>query len=388
MSRKIEKQLARCHNIDDLRREAARRLPFPVFDFVDGGAEDEAALRRNRSGFDRYTLVPRTFVDVSKIDLSTTVLGTRLDMPLVIAPMGLPRVVHHTGELSLVQAAERYGVAYALSSAASYAIEDVAKAAKGPKWFQIYIWKDRDLLRDFITRCRDSGYTALCLTVDVPVVGNRERDLRNGLSIPPKLGLAALVDMLRKPAWLWHFRTKPPITLANLVGRIDGDTSMGSLSRYTEEQFDKTVSWDDMAWIMEQWGGPFAIKGILRPEDARRAAELGCDGIVVSNHGGRQLDHAPAPIDILPEIVAAVEGKAEVILDGGVRRGTDILKVLALGARACMIGRPFLYGLAAGAKAGVERAFEIFASELRRDMMLAGCPDITSLGSDLVRLHD
>ena len=378
------RRLARCHNIADLRSAAARRLPFPIFDFAEGGAEDERTLERNRTGFDRYLLMPRVLEDVSEIDLHTTVLGTEIALPVIVAPMGMPALFHHSGEDSLVPAAARHGTVFTSSAMASRSIEEVAALSDGPKWFQLYVWKDRALLEDFIARCRTGGYDALCLTVDVPRTGNRERDVRNRLTFPPKPTLAGLADMLLKPGWLWHLKTKPPVLPQNLAGRAGGN-DIGDLARYTAEQLDKAVTWETAAWLREHWDGKLLIKGVLRADDARRAAEAGFDGIIVSNHGGRQLDQVPAPIEVLAEIVEAVDGRAEVILDGGVRRGTDVLKALALGAKACMAGRPFLYGLAAGAGAGVDRAFDILAEEIGRDMMLAGCPTIDSIGPDLVR---
>ncbi|MFQ5774832.1 MAG: alpha-hydroxy acid oxidase [Kiloniellaceae bacterium] len=370
--------------MDDLRTAAARRLPFPIFDFADGAAEDERTLERNRAGFERYVLMPRILQDVSEIDLSTTVLGSEIALPVIVSPMGMPALFHHTGEDSLVPAAAKHGTIFTSSAMASRPIEHVAALSGAPKWFQVYVWKDRAVLEDFIERCRSAGYAALCLTVDVPMVGNRERDVRNRLTFPPRPSVAGVVDILRKPQWLWHLKTKPPVLPVNLAGRGAGD-DIGELTRYTEEQLDKSVTWQTAAWMRERWAGKFLIKGVLRADDARRAVDAGFDGIIVSNHGGRQLDQLPGSIEVLADIVAAVDGQAEVILDGGVRRGTDVLKALALGAKACMAGRPFVYGLAAGAAAGVERAFEIFAAEIRRDMMLAGCPTIASIGPDLVR---
>ncbi len=376
---------AQCHNIDELRSLAARKVPKLLFDFIDGGAEDEVTLRRSSTGFEQYQLVPHNFVDVSEIDISTVVMGRKIAAPLIVSPTGLPKLFHHTGEESLVPAAGLHDIPYTLSSAASTSIEGVGNLSSGPKWFQIYVWKDRAIVRDFIERCKLSGFSALCLTVDVPVTGNRERDVRNGLAMPLKPTLPMVLDMLRKPAWLYHAVRNPTPTLANLLNRVEGNTSSADLARYTEEQLDKSVSWDDAAQMKEQWGGPLAIKGVLRAEDASRAAEMGFDAIIVSNHGGRQLDHAPAPIDVLPEIVAAVDGRAQVILDGGIRRGTDVLKALSLGATACMAGRPYLYGLGAGGRAGVERAMEILKAEIRRDLMLLGCAKVSNLGPQYLR---
>jgi len=381
------RRLARCHNIDDLRRAAKRRLPYPVFDFLDGGAEDERTLRRNRTGFDRYLLAPRMLRDVSQIDTATTVLGAPSALPLIVAPTGLPALFHHSGEDALVPAAAGHGTIFTTSNMASRSIEEVAALSEGPKWFQLYLWKDRAIIEDFVARCRNAGYDALCVTVDLPITGNRERDLRNRLTFPVRPTLGGLADILRKPGWLWNFKTRRAPLPANLAGHVSS-TDMGELSRFAQDQLSQAMTWDTAAWLREIWPGKLAIKGVLRADDAKRAVAAGFDGIVVSNHGGRQLDQAPAAIEVLEEIVAAVEGKAEVILDGGVRRGTDVLKALALGATACMAGRPFLYGLAAGGREGVERAFEILAGEIRRAMMLAGCPTLASLDPGLLRRAD
>jgi len=385
MTTTASKALAACHNIDELRSLAARRVPKLLFDFIDGGAEDEVTLRRSSSGFSDYQLVPHNFVDVSEIDISTEVMGRKIDAPLIVSPTGLAKLFHHTGEESLAPAAGVHNIPYTMSSASSTSIEGVGNLTSGPKWFQIYVWKDRAIVRDFIDRCKGAGFSALCLTVDVPITGNRERDVRNGLAMPLKMTPAIAFDMLRKPAWLYNAITHPMPTLANLVDRAEGDTSMANLSRYTEEQLDKAISWDDAAEIKEQWDGPLGIKGVLRAEDADRAAEMGFDAVIISNHGGRQLDHAPAPIDVLPEIAEAVDGRCQIILDGGVRRGTDVLKALCLGATACMAGRPYLFGLGAGGQAGVERAMEILKGEIHRDLMLLGCAKVTDLGPQFLR---
>ena len=384
MTGRTERRLARCHNIEDLRQAAQRRLPSLLFDFLDGGAEDERTLRRNRSGFDRYLLAPRVLRDVSKVDTAATVLGAPVSLPVIVAPTGMPALFHHSGEDALVPAAARHGAIFTTSNIASRTIEEVAALGDGPKWFQLYLWKDRALSEEFVARCRVAGYDALCVTVDLPMTGNRERDLRNRLAFPLRPSLRGLADILRKPGWLWDFKTKRSPLPANLAGHVAGK-DIGELARFSRTQMSQAMTWDIADWLREIWPGKLLIKGVLRTDDAQRAAEAGFDGIIVSNHGGRQLDQAPAPIEVLAEIVAAVDGKAEVILDGGIRRGTDVLKALALGAKACMTGRPFLYGLAAGGPAGVERAFEIFAAEIRRDMMLAGCPTIDDIGPDLVR---
>ena len=379
--------VAECHNIDDLRSLAARKVPKMIFDFIDGGAEDEFTLRRSSDGFNSYQLVPHNFVDVSEINIATDVLGRAVDAPLIVSPMGLQKLFYYKGEEAMVPAAGNHNIPFTLSSASSTSIEGVGNLSGGPKWFQIYAWKDPEIVREFIDRCKGAGFSALCLTIDVPITGNRERDVRNGFGLPLKLTPGMVLNLLSKPAWLYHAKRNPMPTLANLVDRGEGDTSVANLARYTEEQLDKAISWDGAAKMKEQWGGPLGIKGVLRAEDAARAAEMGFDAVIVSNHGGRQLDHAPAPTDVLPEIVEAVDGRCQVILDGGVRRGTDVLKALCLGATACMAGRPYLYGLAAGGQAGAERAMEILKGEIRRDMMLLGCADVKDLGPQYLRQH-
>lgn len=380
------RRLGRCHSIADLRRVAKRRLPRAVFDYADGGAEDEVTERRNSEAFQDYELLPHALVDVSEVDLATTVLGQPIALPLILAPTGLTRLFHYQGELAVARAAARAGTVYTLSALASSSIEEVAAAADGPRWFQIYVWRDRGLVEEFFGRCRAHGYGALCLTVDVPVLGRRERDLRSGMTIPPHLTLGTILDAGLRPHWWWRFLTSPRITMANVAGRGEaGRSNVTALGTYINSQFDPSVTWDDLAWMLKQWDGPFAVKGILRPEDARRAVDLGVQGIIVSNHGGRQLDHVPAAIEALPAIVDAVGDRAEVILDGGVRRGSDVLKALALGARACMIGRAALYGLGAGGQRGVEHALSLLRGEIQRSLALAGCRSVQDLDRSFVR---
>ena len=379
-------RLARCHSIADLRRLAMRRLPRAVFDYADGAAEDEVTARRNEAAFEDYDLLPRVLRDVSSVDLSTTVLGTPVSMPVLLAPTGMTRLFHHDGEAAAARAAHRAGVVYALSSLSTVSIEDLAEASDGPRWFQIYVWKDRELVREFFGRCRAAGYDALMLTADMPVLGQRERDLRNGMTIPPSLTLGSAFDAALHPSWWWNFLAKPRIGFANVADKGDaGRVALTALWTYINTQFDPSVTWDDLEWMIGEWNGAFAVKGILDPEDAARAASLGAQGIVVSNHGGRQLDHAPAALDALPAVVDAVAGRAEVILDGGVRRGADVAKALALGARACAIGRAYLYGIGAGGEQGVDRALELLRTELRRALALLGCPSVNDLGPEHVR---
>ena len=380
------RRLARSHSIADLRRLAKRRLPRAVFDYADGAAEDEVTARRNEAAFEDYELLPRVLRDVSSVDLSTTVLGTPVSMPVMLAPTGMTRLFHHDGETAAARAAHRAGVVYTLSSLSTVSIEDLAAASDGPRWFQIYVWKDRGLVREFFDRCRAAGYDALMLTVDMPVLGQRERDLRNGMTIPPSLTLGSALDAALHPSWWWNFLTKPRIGFANVAGKGDaGHGDLTALWTYINTQFDPSVTWRDLEWMIGEWNGAFAVKGVLDPEDAARAASLGARGIVVSNHGGRQLDHSPTSLDALPAVVEAVAGRAEVILDGGVRRGADVAKALALGARACAIGRAYLYGIGAGGEQGVDRALELLRTELRRALALLGCPSVTALGPEHVR---
>ena len=381
----MSKILSRCHSIADLRRAAQRRLPKSVFGYLDGAAEDEVTLQRNQADFGRYELLPHFLVDVGNIDLSTRVLGADLGVPYLLAPTGMSRLFHHAGELAVARAAAKANTLYSLSSVATTSIEDVAGVGAGPKMLQLYVWRDRGILKDFIQRARDSGYTALCLTVDLPQAGQRERDLKNGFTVPPQIRLSNIVDTLLRPDWLLDFLSNPRMKLENVRTHATAASSLFSVIEYTTSQFDPTLTWDDMAWMIEEWGGPFAIKGILTVEDARRALETGVSALILSNHGGRQLDHAPSPISVLPEVVDALGGEVEIILDGGIRRGTDVLKALCLGASAVMVGRAYLYGLGAGGEAGVDHALSLLGSEIRRNMALLGCPSVQQLGGKYVR---
>jgi len=384
----------RAYCIADLRRMAKRRLPRGPFDYMDGAAEDEVALRRNSAGFADYRVVGHTLRDVSEIDTSHTILGTPSALPILCSPTGFGRLFHHDGERAVARAAAEAGLIYTLSTLGTVSIEDVAAAApSGHRWFQLYVWKDRAIASDLIARARSSGYETLVLTVDTPVAGRRERDYRNGFTIPPTVGLKTLLDGARKPSWWYGFMTTEPLDFAVVSRYTPGGTGPGGVMGYINSQFDQTLSWDDAAAIRDEWaerpsegGTPrFVIKGVQCVEDARMAAEIGADGIMLSNHGGRQLDHAVAPIDLLPEVVDAVGGRTEVIVDGGIRRGTDILKALALGADACSIGRAYLFGLGAGGQAGVTRAFQMLEAELRVAMTLAGCRTTKEIDSAAIR---
>ena len=379
------KTLSRCHSIADLRRAAKRRLPKAVFGYLDGAAEDEVTLHRNQADFGRYELLPHFLVDVGNIDLSTRALGADLDLPFMLAPTGMSRLFHSSGEKSVARAAHKAGTLYSLSSVSTVSIEDVARVSAGPKMLQLYVWRDRGILKDFIQRAKAAGYTALCLTVDLPQAGQRERDLKNGFTVPPQIRLSNILDTMLRPAWLLDFLTSPRMKLENVQTHTHAAQNLFSVIDYTTAQFDPTLTWDDMAWMIDEWGGPFAIKGILTVDDARRAVETGVSAVILSNHGGRQLDHAPSPISVLPEVVQALGDEVEIILDGGIRRGTDVIKALCLGAHAVMVGRAYLFGLGAGGEAGVARALALLSAEIRRNMALLGCPSVRQLGHQYVR---
>lgn len=375
-------RLDRAINIDDLRDRARRRLPTPLFHYIDGGSEDETNVVGNVSAFDRARLVPEYLVDVADIDLKTTVFGRELEMPLFLSPTGMTRLFHHEGEIAVARAAALAGTAYSLSTLGATTIEDVAAVSNGPKCFQIYVMRDRGLTREFIQRCKDANFDALALTVDVPVPSKREREIRYGFNLPPKLTAASLPGFARRPGWLYRYLTTPTPILANVAHRIgQGSTDNSSLIQYVADQFDPSVTWADVEWMIAEWGKPFAIKGILSPADARRAVDIGASAVMVSNHGGRQLDGALSAFEALGPIVDEVGGACEIILDGGIRRGTHVLKALARGATACSTGRPYLWGLAAGGEAGVSRALAILKEEIRLNLGLLGCRKVSEVGA-------
>ncbi len=373
-------QLSRCFNIDDLRSLAKKRLPASLFGYIDGGSDDEQTLRGNISAFDHYGLMQRALVDVSSIDLSTTVLGKKIDWPVLCAPTGMSRMFHHDGERAVAREAAKSGTFYSLSTLSTTSIEDVGAETSGPKMFQVYVHRDRELSREFVQRAKTSGFDALCLTVDLPAHGNRERDLRTGMTLPPKLTLKSILDVLIHPAWVYHYLTTESIELANVAHKIrEGSGEVSNLLQYVSKQFDPTVTWEDAQWMKSLWDGPFVLKGIMSVEDAKRAVDIGASAIVISNHGGRQLDSSPATIEMLPSIADAVGGQIEIILDSGIRRGTHVLKALALGANACMVGRSYLYGLAAGGQPGVARALQLLRTEIELDMKLMGCRNLSEV---------
>jgi L-lactate dehydrogenase (cytochrome) len=371
-----DERVQRCGTIAELRAAAQRGVPRVMFDFVDGAANDEVTSRRNREDFAGLEIVPRVLVDVSGVDIRTTVLGHPIDVPLLGAPMGLNGLVHHHGEAGIARAMHDAGTVHALAAMASYSIEEIAAEAPGPTWLQMYIWRDRGLVRELVERARAVGFLALVVTVDVPRAAGRDRDRRNGFALPPRVTLRSLAGGMIRPRWSAQFIRHPRMTTASIVGHGGGTDDPVGITAYVNGQFDPTADWDDLAWFRELWEGPLVVKGILGAADARRAVSAGADAVIVSNHGGRQLDHAPSTIRALGPIVDAIGSDAEVYLDGGVRRGSDVLKAVALGARACMIGRPLVYGLGAGGEAGARRAVAILEQELRTAMALAGCPSL------------
>jgi len=379
-------QINNCHNIDDFRTMAKSRIPAPLFHYIDGGADDESTLRRDTSAYDEHDLIPDGLADVASIDLSATILGQKVSSPLFLAPTGMNRLFHHDGERATSRAAEKYGCYYSLSTLSSVSIEEIGTLTSSPKMFQIYIHKDRGLTYEFIERCKRAKFTSLCLTIDTIVAGNRERDLRTGMTMPPKFTPSSLVSFAIHPRWVFNYFTHERFKLANLESKTKkGSKESLSVIDYINSQFDTNLCWEDAQKVVEAWRGPFAIKGVMSIEDAKRAVDIGASAIMISNHGGRQLDCSPAPFDLLSDIVDAVGGKTEIICDGGIRRGTHVLKALALGANACSMGRPYLYGLAAAGQAGVEAVLSRFEAELKRNMMLMGINKLSQLDNTKIR---
>ena len=373
-------RLDKALNIEDLRKIARAKLPSPLFNYIDGGSDDESNVCGNTHAYDAVKLVPEYLVDVANIDLSTKVLGREISMPLFLGPTGMTRLFHHDGETAVSKAATDAGTYYALSTVGATSIEDVAAACTGPKCFQIYVMKDRGLTHEFIQRCKDAKYDSLMLTVDIPVAGYRERELRYGFAMPPKLNLAGVLGFAARPGWVYRALTHPKATLANVAHKIpEGSSQSTSLMEYIANQFDPSVTWKDLEWMVSEWGGPFVIKGLLSPSDARKAVDSGVTAISVSNHGGRQLDGTLSAFEALGPIIDEVGGECEIICDGGIRRGTHVLKALARGATACSMGRPYLYGLAAGGQAGVAKVLELLRAEIERDMGLLGCRNISEI---------
>ena len=376
--------LSKCLNIDDLRLAAKRRAHKMAFDYIDGGADDEFTLSRNSGAFKKYDLAFKALAGADEIDTTVELLGEKLSVPFFCSPAAGNRLFHTEGERAVAKAAAEAGTIYCLSTLSSVAMEEIAALTDGPKWFQLYVWKDRVLVKEMLDRAKSAGYSALILTVDFPITGNRERDPRNGFTIPPSYGLRQAFDALRAPFWTWDFLTNAPIKYANL----SADTPAVSLNQFVAQQLHTGFSWKDAEWLLGEWNGKAIIKGVVRADDAKRAVDLGFNGVSISNHGGRQLDYSPAPLDVLPMIADEIGADAELILDGGVRRGTDVLKALALGAKAVSFARPYLYGLAAGGYAGANRALTIVRDAVQRDMALMGVRSVNEIDSSFLIARD
>ena len=393
-----QRRLNKAANIDDLRTISKRRLPSGVFDYIDGAAEDERTLKQNVSSFGNYHFKPRVLRDVSNVDSSTRILGNSVPLPLIFSPTGFTRIAHPDGELAVSRSATNMGIPFALSTLATRSIEEVGQATKAivgesshkPRnWFQVYVWKDRALLKDLLLRAKDSEFEAIVITVDTAVLGRRERDIRRGFTLPPKLGLGTVLDGIIHPAWTWGFLTNDPIRFANVVGKSDEDGSTAiTLADHVNAQFDQSLSWKDIEWFRENWEGKIVLKGIQTVADAQIAIEHEIDAIALSNHGGRQLDDAPSPLDLVQPVANAIGSQAEIYCDGGIRRGSDIVKAICLGANACMVGRPFLYGLGTAGEKGVDWVLEFFKDGMHRTMSLLGAKTFNDLTPELLEHND
>lgn len=381
--------LSRAFNIRDMQVIARRCLPLPIRDYLEGGSDDEWTMGRNSAVFAEWALAQRTLVDVSSVDTATDLLGFRSTLPLMLAPTGMSKLFHASGELSVAQAAAAAGVPYGLSTMATTSMETIATTG-AMRYFQLYLFRDRGLTEALLQRASAHGYSALCLTTDTNVAGNRERDLRSGMVMPPRLSLGSVFSFATHPRWSLGALRQRSFQLANIVQHVGEIRSGGtSIISYVNSQFDRSAGWKDLEWLRSRWRGKLVIKGAMLPTDCRLAAECGVDAIMVSNHGGRQLDGTGAPLDYLPSIRDCIQDRAELILDGGIRRGTHILKAIALGANGCSIGRPYLYGLAAGGEAGVSRVLNIFKEEIERDMALMGRTRITDItAADISHLSE
>ena len=366
-------RLNQCHNFNDFRELARRRLPGPIFNYIDGGADDEVTYRANTSAFEAVDLLPSVLKGVGDVDLSVEIMGQKLDMPVYCSPTALQRLFHHHGERAVAAAAEKFGTMFGVSSLGTVSLEELRQKHATPQVYQFYFHRDRGLNRSMMQRAKDAGIDVMMLTVDSITGGNRERDLRTGFSIPFRLTLAGMLQFAFKPMWGINYVTHERFRLPQLEKFVDMGGGASSIGGYFTEMLDPTMSWDDVAEMVQDWDGQFCLKGVMAAEDARRAVEIGCTGIVLSNHGGRQLDGSRTPFDQLEEVVAAVGDEIDVLMDSGIQRGTHVLKALSLGAKAVGIGRGYLYALAAAGQPGVERALELMRAELVRDMKLMGC---------------
>lgn len=381
-------RLENCYRTSDFRKLAKQRLPAPIFHYIDGGADDEITLARNTDAFDSVDLVPNVLAGVDDIDMSVTVLGEKLDMPLFFSPTAMQRLFHHDGEFAIADAADKYGTLFGVSTIGTRSIEELGARNDAPKLFQIYVHTDPGLTSDLIARCKEARFSALALTVDTVVAGNRERDYHTGMTTPPKLTPRSLLSFAAHPAWTFNYLLREKFDLPNISSVIAaGSKQQLSVVDYINTQMKRTIDWDDAAAMIEEWGGPFAVKGVMSVADARRAVDVGASAIMISNHGGRQLDGSRAPFDQLAAILDAVGGEIEVIVDGGIRRGTHVLKAMAMGATACSGGRMYLYALAGAGPAGVDRAMGLLRDEIERDMRLMGCSSIAELRPSMVAMR-
>ncbi|WP_207482375.1 alpha-hydroxy acid oxidase [Arenibaculum pallidiluteum] len=376
-----------CYNFHDFRRMARRRLPGPIFNYIDGAADDETTYRRNTAAFESCDLVPNVLRGVSEVDMSVTVMGQKLAMPVYCSPTALQRLFHHQGERAVAAAAAKYGTMFGVSSLGTVSLEEARQISSGPQVYQFYFHKDRGLNREMMARAKRAGIEVMMLTVDSITGGNRERDKRTGFAIPFRLNLAGITQFAIKPSWAINYLTHESFKLPQLESHVDMGRGAISISRYFTEMLDPALSWDDVAEMVQEWGGQFCLKGVMSAADAERAAEIGCTGVVLSNHGGRQLDGSRSAFDQLAEVVDAVGDRIDVIMDGGVQRGTHVLKALSLGAKAVGVGRYYLFPLAAAGQAGVERALELMKIEIERDMRLMGCTKISQLNRTNLRFR-
>ena len=377
-----------CYNIKDFRKLAKKRLPSPIFHYIDGAADDEVTYRRNTEAYEQCDLIPNVLAGVENIDMSTTVMGQKLDMPLYFAPTALQRLFHHDGERAVGKAAQKFGTMFGISSLGTVSIEEIAKTISTPKLFQLYVHKDKGLTRDMIDRCKESNFDAMALTVDTIVGGNRERDLYTGFTSPPKLTLKSLFSFAMHPEWAFNHFTHSRFELSQLKDWVPEGTKLSlSVSDYFTKMIDQSMDWKAAEEINKYWGKPFALKGIMSVEDAKKAVDIGATAIMISNHGGRQLDGSRSPFDQLAEIVDAVGDKIDVICEGGITRGTHVLKALSLGAKACSGGRMYLYALAAGGQKGVEKAMGNLHNEIERDMKLMGVTNIDQLSRKNIKFR-
>jgi L-lactate dehydrogenase (cytochrome) len=375
-------KLTDCYNFEDFRKLAKKKLPSPIFHYIDGGADDEVTLRRNTESFNDCDLIPNILASVGTPDLSTTVFGKKIDIPIFLSPTAMQRLYHHDGDKASARAAEKFGTFYSMSTMANNTIEEISEISKGPKLFQLYVHKDQSITDDLIDRCKASSFDGMCLTVDTLVAGNREKDHRTGFTTPPKLTPQSLMSFAMRPEWVFNYFIHKKFELANVSKKTDKGTNITkSVIEYINEQYDPTMNWKDAEYCVKKWNGPFALKGVMSVEDAKRAIDIGCTAIMISNHGGRQLDGSRSPFDQIKAISDAVGGKLEIILDGGIRRGTHVLKALAAGATACSFGKMFLFSLSAGGQEGVERLLQNMHDEINRNMVLMGCKNLKELNS-------